>query len=278
MSAISNSEELFPQAVTLQSPQGDMVRISPYGAHVLSWVTAGEEQLFLSTKAEFRSGAAIRGGVPLIFPQFAGLGKLPKHGFARTAAWEAAQVTPDSAAFWLCETPASYQLWPHRFLAEYWLRMGNKRLEMTLAITNTDISPFSFTAALHTYFRVQDVREAAVRGLQGLRYRDSANAGQEALEEAAQVSFAGEVDRLYLQAPAALQLVDGRRVVDIRSSGFPDAVVWNPGAEKCAALNDMEAQGYLQFVCVEAAAAARPLRLAPGESWQGSQSLALAIG
>jgi D-hexose-6-phosphate mutarotase len=35
----------------------------------------------------------------------------------------------------------------------------------------------------------------------------------------------------------------------------------------------MEADGYLQFVCVEAAAAGYPVRLAPGATWRGVQLL-----
>jgi glucose-6-phosphate 1-epimerase len=274
MSTIPNSAQLFPQAVSIQSPEGDLAKISPYGAHVLSWVpAAGQERLFLSSKAEFRFGAAIRGGVPVIFPQFASQGRLPKHGFARTALWEMARVNADSAVFWLSETPETYQIWPHRFLVEYRLRISRNKLEMTLSITNTDITPFAFTAALHSYLQVQDVRSAAVQGLQGSHYRDSANAGQTAQEQAPQVTFSGEIDRIYQNAPSVLKLVDAERILSIHASGFPDAVIWNPGVEKCAALPDMEAQGYQQFVCVESAVSARPVRLLPGENWLGTQTL-----
>ena len=38
---------------------------------------------------------------------------------------------------------------------------------------NTGTDAFSFTAALHTYLRVEDVRLAAVEGLKGLRYANS---------------------------------------------------------------------------------------------------------
>jgi hypothetical protein len=52
---------------------------------VLSWVTPdGRERLFLSDKAVFDGSVAIRGGIPVCWPQFAGLGELPKHGFVRT--------------------------------------------------------------------------------------------------------------------------------------------------------------------------------------------------
>ena len=49
--------------------------ISLHGAHVLSWKPApARECLYLSPNASQAPGAAIRGGIPVIFPQFAGLG------------------------------------------------------------------------------------------------------------------------------------------------------------------------------------------------------------
>jgi glucose-6-phosphate 1-epimerase len=259
----------LPPAVNLKSPDGAAASISPYGAHVLSWVpAAGSERLFLSPRAEFRAGAAIRGGVPLIFPQFNTLGSLPKHGFARTQPWKLAKLEADHAVFWLSETEATRQIWPHRFLAEYTVRIGANQLSMRLSITNTDASPFDFTVALHTYLQVDDVRKSWVSGLDGVAYSDSSAGVQ-----AGRLTFQGEVDRIYFAVPGELQLGGGARALAIRAEGFPDAVLWNPGAEKCAALADMEPDGYLQFVCVEAAAVASPLRLAPGENWQGSQTL-----
>ncbi len=274
MAADSDPADIFSQITTIQSPEGDTVKISTYGAQVLSWISAaGQENLFMSSKAEFRPGVAIRGGVPVIFPQFANLGKLTKHGFARTMTWELARADSNSAVFWLSETEETYRVWAHRFLAEYLIRISNNRLEMILSIINTDITPFTFTAALHTYIKVHDLHTAAVSGLQGRRYHDSTQAGQSMQGEAQQVIFSAEVDRTYQNPPSSLRLVDGNRTLTIQSTGFPDAVIWNPGAEKCAALPDMEPEGYLHFVCVEAAAASQPIRLATGENWVGTQTL-----
>ena len=274
MNVNPNQDDFFANVVQLKSPDGGLARISPYGAHVLGWVTAeGDERLFLSPKAEYRMGAAIRGGVPVIFPQFSEMGSLPKHGFARTQIWNVAQVSADSAVLRLSDHEASRALWPHRFAAEYTVRLTAGHLELTLVITNTDAEPFTFTAALHTYLRVKNVTEAGVLGLQGLVYRDSANAEKESREESERVTFRGEVDRIYMDTPAALQLVDAGRNLSVRTAEFTDAVIWNPGPEKCARLADMEPDGYLRFVCMEAAAVARPVQLASGKTWQGKQSL-----
>ena len=60
-----------------------------HGAHVTSWRAAGDddERLFVSTAARFEEGMAIRGGIPVCFPQFADQGALPMHGLVRTVPW-----------------------------------------------------------------------------------------------------------------------------------------------------------------------------------------------
>jgi len=90
MTAHIETAELHGQPVLkLQTPDGAVALISLFGAQVLSWVPAGgEDRLYLSPDAVFDGATPIRGGVPLCFPQFAGRGPLPKHGFARPRLWE----------------------------------------------------------------------------------------------------------------------------------------------------------------------------------------------
>ena len=78
--------------VDLQHPSGARVEVYLHGAHVTSWQTArGREVLFVSRASHFQDGAPIRGGIPVIFPQF-GAGPLPKHGLARIRAWAVART------------------------------------------------------------------------------------------------------------------------------------------------------------------------------------------
>ena len=71
-------------AVELRAPDGARATVLLHGGHVVSWVPAGaDEQLYLSPKSSFAPGSAIRGGVPVIFPQFNTRGPLQRHGFAR---------------------------------------------------------------------------------------------------------------------------------------------------------------------------------------------------
>ncbi len=268
--------------VELQSRDGARATVAPHGAHVLAWRPAGshDDHLFLSAASAFRPGTAIRGGVPVIFPQFADRGPLPKHGFARTLPWtivSQAGSTDDGRVrvrFGLADGPETRALWPHAFAAELTVTVGAATLEVALGVENRGPAPFAFTGALHSYLRAVDAAGAAVHGLRGVRYLDSTDGGRERVDEGEVVAIRGEVDRIYLDAPARLTLREGdRAVLAIESAGFRDAVVWNPGAEKGAALADLEPGGATRFVCVEAATVAVPVELAPGEHWAGTQTL-----
>jgi len=264
--------------LVLEAPDGARAEVYPHGAHVTSWRPAGgDERLFLSAASEFRAGAAIRGGVPVIFPQFAGRGPLPKHGFARTSAWTPAGVERSAGAvratLRLAASAATRALWPHAFAAEVTVTVGGPTLRVALAVANEGDAPFDFTAALHTYLRVADARRAALVGLRGGRLEDTAAGGAVRVDDDAELRVAGEVDRVYLDAPGEIVLRDDAGTVAIAADGFPDTVVWNPGPERGTALADLEPDGWLRMLCVEAAVVGRPVRLAPGERWEGAQTL-----
>jgi glucose-6-phosphate 1-epimerase len=267
--------------VILTAPDGARAEIYPYGAHLTSWIpTGGLERLFLSRTAEFRPGTAIRGGTPVIFPQFSGLGPLPKHGFARVTPWKfsGARLSPGGqvlAGFELGETPASHALWPHPFRAWLELGLGGRRLSLTLRVENSGETPFQFTAALHTYLRVNDLPGVRIGGLGGAAYLDNQAGLARAIQPEPWLTFSGEVDRVYLSPPGAVRLEEpGRPALAVSSPGFPDVVAWSPGPLKGPALADLEPpDGWRHFVCLEAAAASAPVSLEPGELWQGSQVL-----
>ncbi len=260
--------------VLLSAPDGAHAELTMQGAHVTSWVPGqGGEQLFLSRASAYRPGAAIRGGVPLIFPQFSGLGTLPKHGFARTLPWELLSAGGGVAVLRLQDSLVTRAIWPYAFRLEYRVALGGQALALTLRVVNTGTQAFSFTSALHTYLRVEDVRLAAVAGLKGLHYADSAHAEQESVEQNERVTFPGEVDRIYFGTQAPVYLIQPDRRLTVQAEGFTDSVIWNPGPGKGAALADLHPQGYLEFACIESASIRPAVQLAPGGTWQGTQTL-----
>ncbi|KQW46343.1 MULTISPECIES: D-hexose-6-phosphate mutarotase [unclassified Roseateles] len=274
--------------IELVAPDGARAALSLHGGHLLSWQPAGApEQLYLSPRSEFTPGKAIRGGVPVCFPQFAERGPLPKHGFARTLPWElvsSEQGKDDAlAVLRLRDNDETRKLWPHAFELELSVRVGGHTLDIELAcehLGQPQDAPLHFTAALHTYLRVADLDAVSAEGLAGLRYFDSIK--QAEVLQRMDLLLTGEkgvldLDRIYFGVKERPLLVtEDRRQVVIRQQGFEDAVIWNPGPERCARLADMPADGWSEMLCVEAACIGRPIELQPGESWVGRQSLTLA--
>ena len=267
--------------LVLSAAGGARAEVYLHGAHVTSWIPAGEttDRIFVSARSDFRAGAAIRGGIPVCFPQFAAQGPLPSHGFARVSPWErvAAHRTDTGAAraiLRLRDSAATRALWPHPFIAEVCVTVGGRALDVLLSIENPGQAPFAFTGALHTYLRVADIGSVRVRGLQGARYFDKVEKRDNEVETASELALDRPLDRVYFTAPEDLGIFEGSRGVAIRASGFPDTVVWNPGAAGAAGIADLEPGGYARMVCVEAAASRRPITVGPGEVWRGGQTLA----
>ncbi len=141
---------------------------------------------------------------------------------------------------------------------------------LSLQVTNTDARPFDFTAALHTYLRVRDIAAVMVEGTGGLPYREN---GVDSAQAESELRIDGEIDRIYWNIPGPITLHDAGRTMRATASGFPDAVIWNPGSEKAAALVDMEPGGYHHMLCIEAAVIGQPVKLEPGAAWRGTQTL-----
>lgn len=266
------------QLIQVESRDGARVAIHPHGAHVVGWWPVGctSNRLFLSSLAEAGPGKAIRGGVPVIFPQFADFGPMPKHGFARSVRWRLANRSqmPDgsaSATFALTPDLATHALWPHDYFAALHVAVRDATLSVTLSVANMGREPLSFTAALHTYFATSTIADATIAGLEACAYRDSAADGSRVAPSDSPVQFGSEIDRVYLATPDRLELTGGDARVSIESSGFADTVVWNPGGHKAAQLKDLGAGEWQRFVCVEAARVAVPVVLAAGAVWAGSQ-------
>lgn len=265
-------------ALRLNGPRGASAVISLLGGQVLSWITPdGRERLFLSDKAVFDGSVAIRGGIPVCWPQFAALGDLPKHGFVRTRPWQVAaeRCGDDYALLTLAieDDEATRALWPHAFRLELTLMLEDDRIDLELSVSNTGEAPFSFTGALHTYLRVTQVEDVALEGLYGHHYRDAANGDKVIRDSGTAVMVDAEIDRVYRDVKRPQLLQAGNLSLGIQSQDFPDVVVWNPWVDKCGALADMPADGWRHMLCVEAAVAETPVLVPAGEEWYGRQTL-----
>ena len=97
--------------VQLTHHSGTRAEVYLHGGHITSWQDAqGIERFFVSRESHYAVERPIRGGIPVIFPQF-GSGPLPQHGLARTSEWRliSTQVIDDavSATLQLTDSPAT---------------------------------------------------------------------------------------------------------------------------------------------------------------------------
>eukprot|EP01105_Mastigella_eilhardi_P018417 TRINITY_DN4261_c0_g1_i1.p1 TRINITY_DN4261_c0_g1~~TRINITY_DN4261_c0_g1_i1.p1 ORF type:complete len:317 (-),score=84.35 TRINITY_DN4261_c0_g1_i1:288-1214(-) len=264
-----------------------------HGAHVTSFrpatgaacSDAEDDVLFLSSRAVFSDNKAIRGGVPVCLPQFAGLGALPQHGFARVAEWTVANTEVVHGAggdlaravlqlhYVPSQAPAAWGGYPHKMTATMTLTLGATFLRMDLGVENESESPLEFTTALHTYFRTPDVRRTSVEGLAGLTYADKLRNNGIFVEDAATLKtlHTGH-DRIYYNAPSQMKITTPRRVITLCRENFPDVILWNPW-EEAKKMADMGPDDWTKMLCVESGAVAKPVTLAPGAKWQGSHTI-----
>lgn len=209
-------------------------------------------------------GAPARGGVPVLFPQFADTGPLPKHGLVRNATWQ-----PDGdAAYTLSITPTSYPAWPHACQLRLGMQTGPGELVLTLGVGNTGNSTFSWTGGLHPYFVVADITRCKLIGLAGLAVQDRYNPLATQQTDEALVFTSAACERLYAAAPA-LQLELGEHSLQLETTGFTQWMVWNPGLQGAQTLVDLPSTDWNRFVCIEPVCVSQPVVLEPGGSFEG---------
>src|SRR5258705_5919632 len=217
--------------VLLSHPSGSSADVYLNGAHVTSWIPAGgKEVLFMGKTATFAPGDPIRGGIPVVWPQFANLGGLPQHGFARKTEWrladnEESSDDPASVKLVLTDDHRTREQWPYHFRTELTVTIDDKSLEVKLDAFNTGDALFTFTSALHTYVAVADIRESAIRSLTGKWYLDKTHGGNETKDEAKKLVISDQTDRVYLKAPKKIEIEDrgNDRRIEIRAAGLKDA-------------------------------------------------------
>ncbi|MEG1080278.1 MAG: D-hexose-6-phosphate mutarotase [Pseudomonas sp.] len=245
--------------------------VAQQGAQVLSYQRLGEPPLlWLSEQAIFKQGKSVRAGVPVCWPWFGNLKRNPPavqamygaedgpaHGLVRGRDWQLLSIDSSDGSvrleFTLPETQGDLPGWPHNVELKLNIVMA-EQLSITLSSYNLDNVPVTISQALHSYFAVSDVREVKVGGVDGLGYIETL-ANWEQRTQQGDLGFAGETDRIYLQAPDQLSIVDPawNRRIRLTSSGSRSAVIWNPWVERAAELQDMADDGWQRMLCIETA-------------------------
>jgi glucose-6-phosphate 1-epimerase len=239
------------------------------GASVTHFQKHGEPPLlFLSEKSRFEKDAPIRGGIPIIFPWFGKPeGKTTQHGFARVRPWELVEIAKqaDGRVIAHFSLPVSAELLT--IPLDYYVTVS-KTLTAELVVRNYSDREFVFENCLHTYFTVGDIARVKVHGLQGVDYLDALEGRARRQETSEFIRFTGEVDRLYINTPHAVEIRDAslQRTILVEKEGSTSTVVWNPWIAKAKAMADFGDEEYKRMVCVESCnAAVNGIKLAVGQ-------------
>jgi glucose-6-phosphate 1-epimerase len=263
--------------------------VSVYAGQLLSYQPVDEtaDLLFLSEYAYYQPGKAIKGGAPVCWPWFGpdpeGQGR-PAHGFVRNRQWNVLFTAASSAGetkltLGLQDTDETREIWPQSFELQLEITVG-ATVTLELITRNLGDEAFSITQALHTYFKVGDISQVQVLGLEGGSYLDKVDGGAEKQQSGA-VTVVGEVDRIYTNVQPELVINDGAlgRRIHIASAGSRTAVIWNPWSEICTNMADLADDAFQQFICVETANAAEDVvEIRPGSEHRLLASYAVQRG
>ncbi|GAQ86996.1 aldose 1-epimerase [Klebsormidium nitens] len=274
------------RVAVLKLAEGSSVRVLLEGARVIAWRAVmyhkGKEDLIYSklnrTRAEGQGW--LRGGIPVSFPEPAegAAGIQSSNSLAslvREMPWRVVSTWADGDAFAeivlsLEDTPATRALWPHRFALRYSVHQLPDRLVCVLRCHNRDARPFSFGASLDSHLEVVDPAGATVMGLEGAKYvtRTKLNRNWKAkgAEKQQDVPLGKSTERIYCKPQAAVSLFDrgGYRTMTLVKEGFEDVVLVDSGSSTQES----------SFLCL-GAGNHRKITLAPGESWEGRQTIRL---
>lgn len=264
------------------SESGATAKIHPFGATVISFIpsTSQKEVLFVSEIAKLDGSKAIRGGIPLVFPQFGRPDEsMPQHGFLRTNLWSVDESTrfdsPESGAGITLTLPLSQAVnsrggkWDkettkYNCLVSFQVTVTASSLVTTLTIQNTGSTEFDFQALQHTYLKVENALDPAtchVTGLEGYDCDDKISGQQYKLSNEP-IIIDGNVDRVYSTKSKkdlhALVKTGVESSVEVKATGTVNGepvhisgVVWNPFEQKAKEMSDFGNEQYTEMICVE---------------------------
>lgn len=221
-----------------------------WGAQVVSAHMAGVK-LFYAAPEPWPLSAPVRGGVPVLFPQFADRGSGVKHGWARQQAWTPRMTSDASQQVFELKGP------DHSHLMLF-TEVTTHRFSQRLVVENQGDQPLTWTGGLHPYWAVEDVTT--------LTWSDPQGAGP-VIDGSAWIEFERPN-----HGPWHWQ-TQGHSVT-LSATGFTHWMIWNPGAAGAQQLPDLPDEDWRRFVCIEPVMLT-PQVLLPGAVFEGAYEVVI---
>ena len=279
------NEHLSYVSVNSGDEKSASLKIMLFGAHVTSWKAGGKERLYLSSIAKFDGKAAIRGGVPLVFPQFGQPDKsMPQHGYGRISQWkyekEATKCTSSSAY-------VKFTLIREKGVSGWTRASFNACFEVTLTAASMNMK-LSYTTPeelqtpdllLHTYFAVPDITTFSVKGFKGCTFTDKLKpvTNKDEVENREECVIGEEVDRImkgtettaigdillmdnskpFMKTTKATYVVNTDNTEAQTGVENDKCVFWNAWINKSKKTGDLDDDAYKTYVCIEPLSSAK---------------------
>jgi len=245
-----------------------------HGAHFTHFQkNGGPPLIFMSRKSYFAPGKPIRGGVPICFPWFGNRADGSSHGFARISEWQLVKTAaaPDGAVtlhFALPQIPGR-EMWKN-LRTEFVVTVADTLTMELIASNDACDGTLEFENCLHTYFHVGDIGAVSISGLQGAAFLDNAAGGngERKIQNEAALRLTKEINRIYPDNTAAVEIHDGKlkRIIRVEKFNSQSTVVWNPWTTQKLP-DDFDPAEHAQMVCVESGNVKQNrISLAPGKS------------
>ena len=256
--------------VQLVHPEtGAKSQIYLFGGVVTSYQDKdGTEFIAVRPDAMMDGSKPISGGLSHCWPQF-GPGAIQQHGFARNVDWTVDSMSDTSVSMTLEPNDYTKAIWDQPFKCTFTVTLQADQLDTKMLVENTGTEPWSFQAALHSYFTVSALDNLEIAGSwKGKEFLNKlvGENGETQTEERDVITITEEYDRVYtgVNDPVLNDKGTQKSLSILNTAGWEDTVLWNPfGSEK---------MGYNNFVCVESVKFS-PLELAGGANWVGDMSL-----
>jgi glucose-6-phosphate 1-epimerase len=213
-----------------------------------------------------------RGGVPIIFPQFANKGFLTKHGFARNCQWQMKLEECDGYGrlFYTKNILSDdFPGWPHEAALEIQVVAIDKEIRIEMVVLNTGPTEFSWTGGLHPYFRVDNLMETWVEGFK-MDYSSCEHSQSQFERGKDYFTFTDFGCEVLFLAHSKLKLITLSKTIDIESEGFEEWMIWNPGKDGALRIADLPDDDWQRFVCIEPVSVTTPIRLDVGQKFKGA--------
>jgi len=268
--------------VNIIHSSGAEATVHPFGATLTSYKTkTGREIIFVSSLAKRDGSKAIRGGIPLVFPQFGQeLDKeMRSHGFLRCNLWKSNNMYEDKNGAACCDFSLSLKNVVEGRNGKWSVKNTDIDCEVVLTVKvtayairtilnihNTGNVNFDFQTLFHTYFRVEGGQAlnkslCNVKGLVGYSVEDKVTMNKY-IQKDEDVFVDKEVDRIFVNpSKGELDLVlstTASSKIQIQAKAFIDemqanvsVVIWNPFIEKSKRLSDFDDDEYHNMICVE---------------------------